>query len=267
VVPLLRGSKWRSEQVALDRGSPIMSLPQVTSADKTAVHPQDTESGLLARKTIPPSSRDSALQIVRAGRIYRPQSASSSADTFVKQAHFLLEIQDKSGVAEGLSLPDVLDEIAKSVRGQAVVLLFVALKLKDNLARMVEHGQEGGAPVLVLGPGVYQEAKGVEGGVLFKPLEAKSEEEEWARILVRGERRDAPQDAQGKHSVLTVPSDLEIVVLSTAAVRDFLGDTDFETVRSLAARESTNIGVLFLDRIDKAQQPKQGNVYVRVRVM
>ena len=244
VVPLLRGSKWGSERVVLDRGSPIVSMPQVHSGEQTPVRLHDSESEILARARIPPSTLDTALQIMRSGRIYRPRPASSSADTFVKQTRFLLEIQDKSGVAAGLGLSEVLSEVAKSVRGQAVLLLFVALKLKDNLARMVQHGatKESGAPVLVLGPGVYQEAKG--GGVLFRRLE----EHRWAKLLVRGEWQGASPDAAGKHTVLTVPSDLEFVIPSTAAVRDFLGDADFEIVRSLAAGESSSPDVPFLSR-------------------
>jgi hypothetical protein len=253
--PLLDGSKFGSNIVALDQTCPLVVMPGVN--DSCAhLSAQVCESDLLARASIHSGDLGTLFANVRSNRIYRPRAKSGSADTFVKQSDFLLEIQDKSGAAAGLSLADVVDEVGKCVPNGDVVLLFIALKLNDSLARWVGDG------VLTLVPGTYQEKKGRnEGPLLYKPPDADA----WTHQIALGAMSPAEGSTTGKHKELSVRSGLEVVVPSPGAVRQFLGDADFEVVWKLANREAVQVDVPFISRFygfSAQSRATQGSVLV-----
>ena len=88
-------------------------------------------------------------------------------------------MQDKSGVSAGVSFSDVCEEVAKCIKEGPVLWVLVALKLKESLGRWV--GEE---KPLVLIPGVYQEEKHTDGGLLYSPNTKK----QWQKRILHGER-------------------------------------------------------------------------------
>ena len=73
---------------------------------------EDTEEQVLQRLTIPPDSFGKVVkEKLRSNRIYRPRPKSGSADTIIKQENFVLEIQDKSGLAAPLDWATVCKEV------------------------------------------------------------------------------------------------------------------------------------------------------------
>ncbi|CAE7828132.1 unnamed protein product [Symbiodinium sp. CCMP2592] len=115
--PLLDKSKHAGKGVQLDKRAPIKWMPAATAACKVNVTNEDTEGQVLQRSTIPPQSLTKVVNDkLRSNRIYRPRPKSKSADTIIKQEDFVLEIQDKSGLAAPLEWAAVCTE-AQSLDG------------------------------------------------------------------------------------------------------------------------------------------------------
>jgi hypothetical protein len=113
-------------------------------------------------------------QVAQSCRIYRPRDQSSSADTFIKQPGFILEIQDKSGVGGGLDFA-IVNEVGKSARSSDVVLLFVAIRLSPTLDGLVKDR------VLTLKPGISSEGAG------FLFYRESCDSTEWTHTVVDGQ--------------------------------------------------------------------------------
>ena len=63
-----------------------------------------------------------------------PDPMSRSADLFIKQPTFTIEVQDKSGVSTGVSFADVRKEVGKCIQSGSVLWVLVALKLDESLS-------------------------------------------------------------------------------------------------------------------------------------
>lgn len=110
--PLFDKSKHAGDAVQLDKHAPIKWMPAATSTAKGDVTSEDTEEQVLQRLTIPPDSFGKVVkEKLRSNRIYRPRPKSGSADTIIKQENFVLEIQDKSGLAAPLDWATVCKEV------------------------------------------------------------------------------------------------------------------------------------------------------------
>lgn len=237
--PLLGGSQLATGTVRLNRGQPLVLMPGVSDT-VSRIEPTANAHNLLKLSTLHSEDLSKFMAAVSTGHVYRPRAMSGSADSFCKQDDFILEIQDKSGVGDGLTLADIAKEVVKCVKGHVVVLLFVALKLNPSLERWVGDG------VLTLKSGSYQEEAGsADGALMYKPIGGKVWTESissgaWAK-LKKG-RHD------GKYSELVVRTGLEVVVPSPAAVRQFLGEADFDIVSKLAGKKCGSADVPFISR-------------------
>ena len=246
--PLLQGTKADSIAVVLDHGCPLNTFPKVTSATM-----QLKEVSFPLPKQLHPSNLAAAMNCLNSNRMYRPGPKSSSADLFIKQPHLTIEVQDKSGVSAGVSFSDVCEEVAKCIKKGPVLWVLVALKLRESLGRWV--GEE---KPLVLIPGVYQEEKNTDGGLLYSPNTKKK----WQKRILHGEWLDV-SSKETKGAPLTVRQDLELVIPHPSHVKTFLGDDDFEIVKQLAERTIHElpgrvVSIPFLSRFYNFKTPHRG---------
>ena len=219
--PLLDNIEYGKEMVHIDRGAPIVMIPKFTNRTHKQLDANITEWDVLNMATLHHESLTWVMTaVVRSGRIYRPREMSRSADTFIKQPRFLLEIQDKSGVSAGLTFLDIIAEAGKCVQKGAVVLLIIHLKLSDEVAAWVGNG------VLTLKPGNY--SRGDDGSLLGWDANGET------YLIASGKQRTSKAGKKPKTAVLRVRAGLEIVVPSENAVTEFLGAEDFQRVKKLA---------------------------------
>ncbi|CAJ1377033.1 unnamed protein product [Effrenium voratum] len=198
-----------------------------------------------------PNDLARAVNQLSSNRLYRPASKSSSADLFIKLPEVTIEVQDKSGLAIGVSFADIREEVAKSIGKGRVLWLLIALKLKESLGHWV--GEE---KPLVLTPGCYQEGKRKHGGLLYRPVESTG----WQKRIWMGTWQDVTTRLEAKGNALTVRTDLELVIPHPSHVKMFLGDEDFQVVKQIAERtrdgvSSTTVRIPFLSRFYNFTQP------------
>ncbi|CAE7372396.1 unnamed protein product [Symbiodinium sp. CCMP2456] len=216
-------------------------MPAATAACKVNVTNEDTEEQVLQRSTIPPQSLTKVVNDkLRSNRIYRPRPKSKSADTIIKQEDFVLEIQDKSGLAAPLEWAAVCTEVEKSIKDTEVSLLFIALALGPELSGCVGSGS-----LCLAAAGTY--CISTKGFLLFRPREAT----QWTFQCSQGIWKpfDDNQTGEGKKCLQVRPS-LEVIIASAEAVEGFLGSDDFNSVRSLASgkERSQKISIPFISR-------------------
>ena len=249
--PLLHGTKAERIEVVLDHGCPLNTFPKITNA----VTPLE-EVTLPLPKQLHSSNLAAAVNRLTSNRLYRPAPKSRSADLFIKQSKLTIEVQDKSGVSAGVSFSDVCEEVEKCIKEGPVLWVLVALKLKESLGRWV--GEE---KPLVLIPGVYQEEKHTDGGLLYSPNTKK----QWQKRILHGEWLDvsSKESKETKGVPLTVRQDLELVIPHPSHVKTFLGDDDFEIVKQLAERTIDElpgrvVSIPFLSRFYNFKTPHRG---------
>lgn len=244
--PLLHGTKAERIPLVLDRGCPLDTFPKVTS-----VAMQLKEVSLPLRNQLHPSNLAAAVNRLNSNRLYRPAPKSRSADLFIKQSKLTIEVQDKSGVSAGVSFSDVCEEVAKCIEEGPVLWVLVALKLKESLGRWV--GEER---PLVLIPGIYQEEKLTDGGLLYRPNTMK----QWQKRILNGKWLEVSSKLEIKGDSLEVRQDLELVIPHPSHVKTFLGDEDFEIVKQLAQRTRHEVpgrmvSIPFLSRFYNFKMP------------
>ena len=249
--PLLHGTKAERIEVFLDHGCPLNTFPKITNV----VTPLE-EVTLPLPKQLHSSNLAAAVNSLTSNRLYRPAPKSRSADLFIKQSKLTIEVQDKSGVSAGVSFSDVCEEVEKCIKEGPVLWVLVALKLKESLGRWV--GEE---KPLVLIPGVYQEEKHTDGGLLYSPNTKK----QWQKRILHGEWLDvsSKESKETKGVPLTVRQDLELVIPHPSHVKTFLGDDDFEIVKQLAERTIDElpgrvVSIPFLSRFYNFKTPHRG---------
>ena len=246
--PLLHGTQAETLAVVLDQGCPLDTFPKITSA----VTERKTIS-LPLPANLHPGNLAAAMQRLNSNRLYRPAPKSNSADLFIKQQELIIELQDKSGVTAGVSFFDACQEVAKCIQEGPVLWVLVALKLTDSLLRCV-----GTKKPLLLTPGVYQEEKSAEGGLLYRP---NGKSKKWQKRILHGTWSDLGSSrVEAKDtSRLEVREGLELVIPHPEHVKTFLGD-DFEIVKKLAERRKDDapggmIKIPFLSRFYNFQKP------------
>ena len=154
--PLLDDISFCDSPVCIDRARPMSRMPKFGGNNITPLPANISENDMLNMSVINPSDLTRVMtEIMLSPRIYRPGDKSKSADTFIKQPDFLLEIQDKSGIADGLQFAQICKDMGKSLQRGNVVLLFIAIKLGTEVAGWAGKG------VLTLKPGVYR--RGADG--------------------------------------------------------------------------------------------------------
>ena len=245
--PLLHGTQAETLAVEVDQGCPLDTFPKITSAVT-----ERKNISLPLPATLHPRNLAAAMQRLNSNRLYRPAPKSNSADLFIKQQELIIELQDKSGVTAGVSFLDACQEVAKCIQEGPVLWVLVALKLTDSLLCCV-----GKKKPLLLTPGVYQEEKSAEGGLLYRPARSKK----WQKRILHGTWSDLGSSrVEAKDtSRLEVREGLELVIPHPEHVKTFLGD-DFEIVKKLAERRKDDapegmIKIPFLSRFYNFQKP------------
>ncbi|CAE7914272.1 unnamed protein product, partial [Symbiodinium necroappetens] len=214
--PLLHGTRAETLAVVLDQGCPLATFPKITSATT-----EREKIRLPLPTNLHPNNLAAAMQLLSSNRLYRPAPKSNSADLFIKQSNLIIELQDKSGVSVGVSFLDACQEVEKCIQEGPVLWVLVALKLTDSLLRCV-----GTEKALLLTPGVYQEEKSAEGGLLYRPA---GKSKKWQKRILRGTWSDlgsASGEAKDTRR-LEVREGLELVIPHPEHVKAFLED-DFE---------------------------------------
>eukprot|EP00930_Biecheleria_cincta_P097665 TRINITY_DN8936_c0_g1_i1.p1 TRINITY_DN8936_c0_g1~~TRINITY_DN8936_c0_g1_i1.p1 ORF type:complete len:558 (-),score=77.98 TRINITY_DN8936_c0_g1_i1:72-1745(-) len=233
--PLLNGTMVDDYAVVLDKGCPLQLFPKVTVATKSSMLTGPLPS------TIHPDNLEDAMDKVSSNRIYRTAPQSASADTFIKQSDFTIEIQDKSGLAAGVSFNDICEEVEKCLKKGRVLWVLVAMRLKRPLQSWV------GDKPLLLKPGMYQQPAGnTARGLLYRPLHSDA----WSEEIWNGERLEAPRNVQGRNKLLAVRDGLELVIAPPNVIKQFLGDQDFGIIKELAEKKlrGDQINIPFLSR-------------------
>ena len=224
--PLLDGTMAADKAVVLDRGCPLKPFPKVTQQAKPL-----SEVTLPLPKTLHPNNLLAAMKKMDSNKVYRPGPQSGSADTFIKQDGFIIELQDKSGVASGITWGDVCSEVEKCLEDGSVLWVMIAMKLSETMMRWV------GDKPLVLKAGCYQEEAGQRNStLLYRPQCSKH----WTQKIVNGkfEKLISGKNTTGKNTQLLVRENLEVVIAPPSAVREFLGAEDFKIVQHLAEQKT-----------------------------
>eukprot|EP00434_Breviolum_minutum_P036636 symbB.v1.2.032469.t1/scaffold3898.1/size48671/1 len=239
--PLLDGTMAAGKAVVLDRGCPLKPFPKVTQQAKPL-----SEVTLPLPKILHPNNLLAAMKKMDSNKVYRPGPQSGSADTFIKQDGFVIELQDKSGVASGITWGDVCKEVNKCLKDGHVIWVMIAIKLSETMLRWV------GDKPLVLKAGYYQEeAVSKNSMLLYRPECSKH----WTQKIVNGkfEKLISGKNTTGQHTELLVRENLEVVIAPPSAIKEFLGAQDFEIVQRLAEQKTDEaiggkIEVPFLSR-------------------
>lgn len=224
--PLLDGTMAADKVVVLDKGSPLKPFPKITQQAKCL-----PEVTLPLPKILHPNNLSAAMEKLDSNKVYRPGQKSGSADTFIKQDGFVIELQDKSGVASGITWGDICKEVNKCLKDGHVIWVMIAIKLSETMLRWV------GDKPLVLKAGYYQEeAVSKNSMLLYRPKCSKH----WTQKIVNGkfEKLISGKDTTGQHTELLVRENLEVVIAPPSAVKEFLGAEDFEIVQRLAEQKT-----------------------------
>ncbi|CAJ1403875.1 unnamed protein product [Effrenium voratum] len=239
--PLLDGTMAADKVVVLDKGSPLKPFPKITQQAKSL-----SEVTLPLPNILHPNNLSAAMEKLDSNKVYRPGQKSGSADTFIKQEGFVIELQDKSGVASGITWSDICKEVNKCLKDGHVIWVLIAIKLSETMLRWV------GDKPLVLKAGYYQEeAVSKNSMLLYRPECSKH----WTQKIVNGKFEKLPsgKNTTGQHTELLVRENLEVVIAPPSAIKEFLGAEDFEIVQRLAEQKTDEaiggkIEVPFLSR-------------------
>ena len=218
--PLLGEIRLCNEIARVDQATQITSLPKVTSHSRR-LDPKLSESEVLAQQTIHPKDLARVIaQVAQSCRIYHPRDQSSSADTFIKQPGFILEIQDKSGVGGGLDL--AITRLAKVFEVAMLCCCFIAIKLSPT---KVKAGVLTSKPFLrvLMGP---------NGSLLYRE---SCDSAAWTHTVVDGQLKKVKLGStpKARGSELHVRPGVEVVVPSVQAVSQFLRE---KTLRGFGRR-------------------------------
>lgn len=236
--PLLNDISHCDQKVCIDQNCPLQRIPGVGGEGVRRLGEGISKSKILARKCIHPLDLPRVMEASECNRIYRPRDKSASADTFVKQKDFVLEIQDKCCLTTVLAFNAIRAEVGKSLQSCDVVLLFIAMKLGSEVSQWVGPG------VLTLTAGWYAPSSASHAQLLYAALGS----DQWTHRIMNGQRSciEGKQPERG-HECLHIRQGLEVVLPSEASVRKFLGEADFETVKKLA--ENTEIDLPLVSKL------------------